>query len=293
MRITKAFMAALLAGLLMLGCSSSEETGEVETAEETPVRQPTGEGVTIDYSLVVSGLPMLGEMTFNYQFSTDGKIGKMASESIIPAGDDVRRSKLAYVTDLDAAVQTYLNETTKTFASIDFPDPSQVPPSTSPEAGVQVNETGNVKEILGIECKEVDVSMEVTREGPEGPVTTSMSGKLWVSNGFEGYDLYEAFQKATQEAIGKTRLQGSGYFEFLIRSGFSRDNLDQLYEGIGAFPFEGTLDLAIKQGSSRQAEMVTKLEVTEISSDPIDPSAFGIPEEYTEVDLGQVSRPGN
>jgi len=293
MKILKAFLTALLAGLLIIGCSPSEKTELAEKAEETTVADATGEALAIDYTLIVSGLPMLGDMTFNYQFSTDGKIGKMASESIIPAGDEVKTSKLAYVTDVDGGVQAYMNDVTRTFAIVDIPDPSEVPPSTSPEAVIKVDSTGNVDTILGVQCSEVEVTLEVTREGEAGNVTTSMSGNLWISSDFEGYGLYEDFQKVTKEAIGKSRLQGSGYFEFLSRSGFSRENLDELYDAIGGFPLAGTLELALNQGSSRPANMTTKLEVTRISSDPIAHSAFMVPEDYTEVDVGQVLRPGN
>ena len=90
MRITRTLLMALLAGLLMIGCSPSEETDQGEKPEETAVTDATSAGLTIDYTLVVSGLPMMGDMTFNYQLSTNGKIGKMASESIIPAGEEIR-----------------------------------------------------------------------------------------------------------------------------------------------------------------------------------------------------------
>jgi hypothetical protein len=293
MRITRTLLLALLAGLLMIGCSPSEETDQGEKPEETAVADATGDGLTINYTLVVSGLPMMGDMTFNYQLSTNGKVGKMTSESIIPAGEEVRTSKLAYVTDVEAGVQTYINEVTKTYASLDIPDPSETPPSTSPQSEVSVEPTGNTQTLLGVECREIDVSLEVSREGEAGAVTTTMNGKLWVSSDFEGYGLYKSFHKATQEAISQTRLQGSGYFEFLSRSGFSRESLNTLYNEIGAFPLAGTLELDINQGSSRPANMTTKLDVTSISSDPIAQSSFMVPDDYTEVEIGQVLRPGN
>ncbi|MCK4655450.1 MAG: DUF4412 domain-containing protein, partial [candidate division Zixibacteria bacterium] len=223
MRITRTLLMALLAGLLMIGCSPSEKTDQGEKPEETALTDVTSAGLTIDYTLVVSGLPMMGDMTFNYQLSTNGKVGKMASESIIPAGEEVRTSKLAYVTDVEAGVQTYINEATKTYASLDIPDSSEIPPSTAPQAEVNVEPTGSTQTILGVECKEISVSIKVSRDSEAGAVTNVMNGKLWVSSDFEGYSLYESFQKATQTAIGQTRLQGSGYFEFLSRSGFSRE----------------------------------------------------------------------
>ena|GEM_PF-3248278 len=293
MRITRTLLVALLAGLLMMGCSPSEDTDQGEKPEETAVTDAMSTGLTIDYSLVVSGLPVLGDMTFKYQLSTDGKVGKIASESNIPAGEEVRTSKLAYVTNVEAGVQTYINEVTKTFASIDIPDPSETPPSTAPQAEVNVEPTGNTQTLLGVECKEISVSIELSRESEGGTVTTAMNGKLWVSSDFEGYSLFESFHKATQKAVGQSRLQGSGYFEFLSRSGFNRESLNMLYDEIAAFPLAGTLELAINQGSSRPANMTTKLDVTAINSDPIAQSSFTVPEDYTEVDVGQVLRPGN
>lgn len=292
MRITRTLLVALLAGLLMIGCSPSEETDQGEKPGETALADATGAGLTIAYTLVVTGIPMMGEMTFNYQFSTDGKVGKMASESIIPAGEEVRTSKLAYVTDVEAGVQTYINDATKTYASLDIPDSSEIPPATAPQAEVNVEPTGSTQTILGVECKEISVSLEVSKEGEEGALTTTMTGKLWVSSDFDGYSLYEAFQQATQKAVGQTRLQGSGYFEFLSRSGFNRESLNMLYDEIGAFPLAGTLELAINQGSSRQTNMTTKLNVTAINSDPVAQSSFMVPDDYTEVDIGQVLRPG-
>jgi hypothetical protein len=290
MKILKAIFLALLAGLLIAGCSSTEKT---EKAEKTEEPGPPSPGVAIDYTLIVSGLPMLEDMTFNYRFLTDGQVGKMSSESIIPAGDQVRTTKLSYVTNLETGTQTFLNDVTKTYASIDIPDPSTTPPSTGPEATIQMDTTGNTKMIAGAQCREVNVMMEISKPAAteEGTTTTTVTGNLWVSNDFDGYSLYDDFQVKLREAIGESRVQGSGYFEFLTRSGFSRDNLNMLYETINGFPMSGTLELALNQGSSRPANMTTKIDVTAISTDPMSRSVFGVPEGYTEVDIGQVNRP--
>lgn len=287
MRITEALVMLLLAFAVIAGCGSdeAEKTGESDQVVAT------SPGFMIDYSLTVSGIPMMKDMNFNYHFLTDGQVGRMSSESIIPAGEEVRTQKLAHITDIGRGVQLYLNEIAKTYASVPIPDPSTVPPSTAPEATIEVEPTGNTRTILGVECKEMAVNLEVEKLGAGGTSTTMMTGTLWVSDDFPGYDLYWSFQKKVREVIGDSRLQGSGYFEFLNRSGFSREHLDQFYDKIGGFPFGGTLELALNQGMQNETNIKTTIGVAGFSADPIDESVFEIPEDYTEVELGQVMRP--
>lgn len=289
MSTAKALILLLLAFALIIGCGS-KETGKTGDAEEVAVTSP---GIVIDYSLTVSGIPMMEDMTFNYQFATDGEMGKMTSESIIPAGDQVRTQKLANITDLQGKAQTYMNEIAKTYASVPFPDASTVPPSTGPDATIEVEPTGNTKTILGVECSEIAVKLEVSRLGAGGTSKTAMAGNLWVSSNFAGFDMYQSFQKKMRNAIGNTRLQGSGYLEFLTRSGFSRENLDKLYDEIGGFPFDGGLELVLNQGEQNETKIKTDIKVGSFSADPVQRSAFEVPEDYTMVDLGQVMRPGN
>lgn len=289
MEIPKRLFVALLIGLLVLGCSSSEDTEQVGDAEEVIQTSP---GVTIDFTLVVSGLPGFGAMTFNYEFITDGRTGRMGSESIIPAGEQERVSKLAYVTDIDGRTQTYMNSATKTYSTVTFPDSATVPPITHPEAEISVEPTGNVKELLGVQCSEVTISLEVSNETGQGTGTTSLKGNLWVNGDFEGYDAYMGFQRVSQDAIKHTRLQGSGYFEFLVRAGLSRENLNKFYEQLGGFPFQGELEFARAIGDAAPTVMTVKHEVTSASADPIDASVFTIPEDFTETDLRTVTMPG-
>lgn len=289
MRVTKVLFLLLFAGVLIIGCggNDTEEPGE---SGETGVTSP---GMVVDYSLSVSGIPMMEEMTFNYQFCTDGERGRMSSESIIPAGEKVRKQSLAHITNIPDSVQTYMNEVTKTYATINFPDPSTVPPSTAPDASIEVEPTGDTKMILGTECREVTVNLEVSKVGAGGTSTTALTGNLWVSDSFPGYDLYQAFQSKSRDVIGESRLQGSGYFEFLTRSGFSRSNLTGLYSEVGGFPFEGDLELVLNKGSQNQTNIKTSIKVSSVSAEPVQQSMFEIPEDYTEVEVGQVMSPGN
>ena len=282
----KRIIAMLLMGLLIAGCSSSEKT---EKAKEA--LKPDSD-VMIAYDMIVSGLPRMGDMTFKYKFSTDGQASRMATESSVPIGKEVKNMSSSLIINLDDRAEYFLNDITEVYAKVEFPDTAQIPPSTSPETSINVEPTGKVDTLLGIQCKEI--TLNITTPSPAGTLSTFMTGTMWVNSDFLGYDSYRTFQMKAIDAMGKARkLQRSGPLEFLARFGMSRESLNDLYEKIDGFPFKANLQSKVNEGSSKEFTLTINMEATEISNDAIDKSYFIVPESYTEVDIRSVMMPGN
>jgi len=287
--MSKKIALLLLAGVIAFGCSSEKKEPAPETQAQN-VPSPNGD-VTIAYTMMVSGIPMMGELTFNQKYLTDGAIGRVDMESIIPVGDQVRKSNFATIIDLDSQKIDYINDLAKTYAAVPFPDSAAVPPQTSPEIQISVKPMGNTETIAGTQCEEEEVAFTVSFKVNDKDVTTSMSGSLWVSKDFPGYDTYRAFQAACKEKMTDPRMQSGGFLDFLTRFNLSRENLDTLYAALGGYPFGGNLDFKVNSGLPNSFDLKTKLEVTAISTAPIDPALFTVPEDYTPVDVSQVMAP--
>ncbi|MFH1891172.1 MAG: DUF4412 domain-containing protein [Candidatus Zixiibacteriota bacterium] len=285
----KRIVLLMLVGVMVFGCSSEKsETTPVEKTQNAP--KPDSD-VAISYTMLVSGIPMMGEMTFNQRYLTDGEIGRVEMESIIPVGDQVRTSEFATIVDLDNQMVHYVNDAAKTFASVPFPDSASIPPVTSPEITIKAEWTGQVDSMVGIQCEERDVAFTVSYKVRDQDVTTSMSGKLWVSKDFPGYNTFLAFQAKSLEKLTDSRMQSGGFLDFLTRFNLSRENLDSLYAALGGFPFGGDLEFKINEGLPQSFDLKTKLEVTDVSTDNLDTEIFAVPEDYTPVDLSQVMAP--
>jgi hypothetical protein len=118
-----------------------------------------------------------------------------------------------------------------------------------------------------------------------------MDGTLFVSDNFPGYDTYKEFNSKTSEALRGQPVQTGGFLDFMTRMGVSRQSLDSLYSALGGFAFEGTLNFVLNQGLSNALNMTTSLEVTDVSTDPIDRNLFGVPSDYTMTDPMRVMAP--
>ncbi len=289
MDFLKVVVAILMAAMLVLGCGQNGG----DEAEKTPQLEQTAEGVKIAYTMIVSGMPMMGDLTFKYVFRSDGVMGRMDSESIITAGDQTRTSYLSYVTNVEDSVQIFMNSGTKTYAVVSFPNPSDVPPVTSTDMEVSVEPTGETQTHVGNECETRDllVNLPLQRQGQISE--SGMSGTLCVSNDFPGYDVYRNFMAHISDAVLNSRLQGSGYLEFLNRFGLTKENLETLYAEIGGFPLTGELTIDWHGSSDQPLTLVAKIDVTEIEAGPLGEDAFVVPEDYTEVDVGTVLRSGS
>lgn len=285
----KKIVLLLLVGVMAFGCSSDEPETTPETKAQ--VAPKPGPNVAISYTMLVSGIPMMGEMTFNQRYLTDGLIGRVEMESIIPVGDQVRTSEFATILDLDNQIVHYVNDAAKTYSDVPFPDPASIPPATSPEITIEAEPTGQVDSLVGAECEEIDVAFTVAYKVKDQDVTTSMSGKLWVSKDFPGYDTYKAYQARSLEMLTDSRMQTGGFLDFLTRFNLSRENLDELYAALGGFPFGGDLEFKINEGLPQTFDLKTKLEVTDINTEDLDMAIFSVPEDYTPVDLSQVMAP--
>jgi len=282
-------LVVFLIGLLMFGCSPSEKEGETSEKME-PV--PTADAdLSIAYTLVVSGIPMVGEMTFNQKYITDGETGRVEMESVIPVGQETRTASFATIIDLNNKKLNYVNDVTKTYATIDIPDSAKVPPETSPEMKLEVNPTGEVDTVAGIEVKSLDIALELNYMIQDKPATTTMSGVLWVSDAFTGYDAFKAFKANMKNKIADKRLQSGGFLDFLTRFNMSRDNLDELYDKLSGFPFRGELEFNINEGLPNGFTLTTNLNVTDVSNEAIDKAVFAVPEGYTVTDVQQVMSP--
>jgi len=288
MNLLKVAAIILLSVLLLWGCGQKSE----EKAEETAPSAASAEGVKIAYTMVVSGMPMMGDLTFNYVITTDGKMGRMDSESVVTAGDQTRKSYLSYVTNIMDSVQIFMNTGTKTFSVVNFPNPADVPPATETEMEISVEPTGKTETHLGYECNEVEliVNLPAQREGQTQ--NNGLSGTMCVSSDFPGYDVYKGFLDYISDVVKNRRLQGSGYLEFLNRFGLSKENLEQLYAELGGFPLAGNVTVDWRGGTAEPLKLTSKITVTEIEAGPIDPEIFVVPEGYTEVDVRTVLRSG-
>jgi hypothetical protein len=156
---------------------------------------------------------------------------------------------------------------------------------------ISVKPTGNVDTLAGTPCEEEEVAFSVSFKVKDQDVTTSMSGNLWVSKDFPGYDTYKAFQAACKQKLTDPRMQSGGFLDFLTRFSLSRENLDSLYAALDGYPFGGNLDFKVNQGLPNTFDLKTKLEVTDVSTAAIDPALFAVPEDYTTVDVSQVMAP--
>ncbi len=273
----------LTISLLILGCSPSEET-DAETTQSDSY-------VTIAYTMKVSGIPMMAEMTFNQKYLTDGAIGRVEMESIIPVGEDTKTSKFSTIIDVDNRVVHYVNDVSKTFATVPFPDSLSTPPMTSPEMTISVEPNGQVDTIAGIECDGIDLALEISFVAQDQPVKSTMSGTLWTSEDFPGYASYQAFQEKTRNALPSGQMQSGGFLDFLTRFGMSRENLDSLYAAMKGFPFSGDLVITLNKGLPNSFDLNTRLEMIETNTDAIDRALFSVPEEYTETEVMQIMMP--
>ena len=273
----------LTISLLILGCSPSEET-DAETTQSDSY-------VTIAYTMKVSGIPMMAEMTFNQKYLTDGAIGRVEMESIIPVGEDTKTSKFSTIIDVDNRVVHYVNDVSKTFATVPFPDSLSTPPMTSPEMTISVEPNGQVDTIAGIECDGIELALEISFVAQDQPVKSTMSGTLWTSEDFPGYASYQAFQEKTRNALPSGQMQSGGFLDFLTRFGMSRENLDSLYAAMKGFPFSGDLVITLNKGLPNSFDLNTRLEMIETNTDAIDRALFSVPEEYTETEVMQIMMP--
>lgn len=289
MDFLKVVVAVLVAALLVLGCGQNGG----DKAEQTPQQEQTVEGVKIAYTMIVSGMPMMGDLTFKYVFRSDGVMGRMDSESIVTAGDQTRTSYLSYVTNVEDSVQIFMNSGTKTYAIVSFPNPADVPPVTSADMEISIEPTGETQTHLGHGCevKELMVNLPLQKQGQTSE--SGMSGTLCVANDFPGYDVYSNFMAHVSDAVLNSRLQGSGYLEFLNRFGLTKENLETLYAEIGGFPLTGELTIEWQGSMDQPLTLVAKIDVTEIEAGPLGEDAFVVPEDYTEVDVGTVLRSGS
>ncbi len=283
----------LTIGLLVFGCSSSDKADAEKQQQTQTASESSGPNVEIAYSMKVSGIPMMSEMTFNQTYYTNGDIGRVEMESIIPVGEKTRTSKFSTIIDVDNRVVHYVNDISKTFADVPFPDSAATPPATSPEMTISVDPNGETKTIAGVECKGIDLALEISYVAQDKPVKSTMSGTLWVSDDFPGYDLYKSFQEKTREALPVGQMQSGGFLDFMLKFGMSRDNLDSLYASMDGFPFGGDLVFTLNKGLPNSFDLNTKLTVTETNTNPIDPSMFAVPEDYTKSEVMQVMMPSN
>jgi hypothetical protein len=288
----KKLAVLLTIGLLVFGCSPSEKT-DGETPQQTQSVPGTDSDVTITYTMKVSGIPMMAEMTFNQKYLSDGTIGRVEMESIIPVGEDTRISKFSTIVDVDNRVVHYVNDVSKTFKTIPFPDSLITPPATSPEMTISVEPNGQVDTIAGIECNGIDLALEISFVAQDQPVKSTMSGTLWTSGDFPGYASYQAFQEKTKNALPSGQMQSGGFLDFLTKFGMSRENLDSLYASMSGFPFAGDLVFTLNKGLPNGFDLNTKLEVTEVNTDAIDRALFTVPEDYTESEVMQIMMPSN
>jgi hypothetical protein len=300
----KAVLITLLIGLVAFGCSSSdnsdqeaqqtEQQSEQQAVQQTKTERPeipppTGDNVSIKYTLTVSGMPMMGDMTFNQRYISDGSIGRTDMESRIPVSGQTRMSKFGTIIDVDNRIISYVNDVSKTYASEDMPDLSDQNQEVAPDVTISVKPNGKVKTVAGVECEGVDVDFNLPAKD-ERPAT-SMNGELYVSNNFPGYDTYKKFNNKTGMALRGQQVQTGGFLDFMTRMNVGRGTLDSLYAALGGLAFEGSLNFVLNKGQSNALNMTTNLEVTEVSTDPIDRSLFGIPEDYTEANSMQVMAP--
>jgi len=289
MKPLRLFLTLSLLALVAFGCGQGEKKSD--GSDVSAITGP-GDGVQISYSLTVSGIPMMPDMNFNYQFMSDGTRARVESESIVPTGEETRTSYLSYITLVQDSMQIYMNTKTKVFAYQTVADVGMVPPSTEYETEITITPTGNTETILGIECSEVDVAVHMPSSTNQDSVFSTVSGKLWISNTFEGYKAYSAFQEHASSIVNTYRFQGSGYLEFLARVGMSRESLNQLYSKVNGFPLKGALEFNLNQGSARGFTMNTILETSKVSPGGIDENVFAVPDDYEEVDLRSVQSIG-
>jgi hypothetical protein len=285
--IKKAILVMMSAALIF-SCSPSEKANSKTSEGGTPAGQAAGGNLSIAYTMTVSGIPMMSNITFNQQYTTDGAAARVDMESLIPMGDTTRTSRFSTVIDLDKKVVLYLNDVSKIYASIPIPASSSVPPSTSPQLSIEVKPLSETKVIAGVECKGVDVSFAIPIKTADKEATTRMTGKFWVSDSFVGYDAFNSFKARAISEIADKRMQPGGFLDFLQRFGMSRDNLDSFYTKLGGFPFAGDVSLAINEGLPNTFNMGLTLQVQDVKSDKIDKSRFAVPEGYTPAEVSQV-----
>lgn len=134
---------------------------------------------------------------------------------------------------------------------------------------VQVIRTGEKKTILGKECEEVIVTMQVGDE--EG--TSTLKQTMWVTKGIPGYQEIQNFQK---------QMTGSGSMSASMMGG-DRKTFEEFQRKTGEIEgFPLVIDMEMTMDAQGMAmTFKTHSEVTKVETTPISDKVFEIPAGYS------------
>ncbi len=139
---------------------------------------------------------------------------------------------------------------------------------------IKIEKTGKKKVLLGKECEEVVISMNVESEGNSMNFTQIM----WVTSDISGYKEIKDFNDKMTE-IGLRSTSSASMFG----NKKSFEEFQKKINEIDGFPLE--IDLDMTMGSEEMSFTIkTNSVVTKIDSKPINNKVFEIPEDYSLKD---------
>lgn len=247
--------------------------------------------LSVEHEITTTGLPLVGPViVHNTQDFRGDRLARSMRTSKITLGDSVISDvAVVTVTDLENKKQRYINPKTKTYAEKSFEATEfAVIDSMADAKGPQleVRKTGKTREIDGMKCYEVYFKLDKSSSTGVGDAKVKhyFEGAMWVTKDIPNYELFIEYNKYAHNYFRGSRYSAGGFFDILARLDVDPYNLVKLITALDGVPVEAAFVAQLPSGTGGDV-FETKIKLIKYSSENLDKSHFGFPQdkEYKQV----------
>lgn len=275
----------LLALVLLFSC------GKKETAQE-------GNDLTLTTVININDLPVLGPISIQEtQMFTENIMRSMTSTSINLAGEQQEISSV-FLINLNEEKIYFINDVDSNYAIMTFPQFDSMLAAVgmladSAYAGLElttdvVQREDTAAKVIGNygKCVPVKFDLVLGGTGEYAQYSSSLNGRMWLSNSIKNEKLYSDFQKGANAKFENSMAGNAAFFGMAGSVNLNQAWFKKINEAMTGIPVEAEFKITMPA----QNETITygiSMNLEEYNTENLDKSLFVAPEGYKEVPFSE------